>query len=258
MPGAQRVGLGCVGHRAGTPAPEWAPGSGLSGVRVGVVIVRQVGSGEVAAACWQRRRVCRPHRRPQTADRRPRTAGEPAPHRPAVGPMAGGAHDGPAGLAGVWAVGQCLCGVALVGGATLFRLPGLPPAPHPLLPTPSKRPDDAPSHAASGVQRRGHSAAAMLGLPCSRPTWPRWARRAAAPHRATRAGPALPLPLGAPGSAEPALSPPALPTRVPLSRRYPATGTRHPAPSDANVSPGRPSRASERRPRQTTQPTPGA
>lgn len=103
-----------------------------------------------------------------------------------------------------------------------------PPCPLPSLPSPlrpSKRPDDAPSHDASGVQRRGHSVAAMLGPPCSRPTRPRWARHAAGPHRATRAGPAQPLPLGARAALSPSYRP------RPRQRRstYPA-GTGHPAP----------------------------
>ncbi len=166
-----------------------------------------------------------------------------------------------AGRAGRWVRGGAM---SVWGnpcwGVTLFRFPGSPPPPSPPPSSSSafKRPDDAPSHAASGVRRQGHRVAAMLGLPCRRPIQPRRARRAAGPTQPpARFCPAATL--QGPGGAESVLSP-GVPAPVLSPRRLGCPGTqvhpsrRHSLRTTATPARSRSADAPERRPRQTTQP----
>lgn len=241
--GAPRCGgRGCAGPiGAGIPASDWAPGSGfLSRVRSGVVrclVGREprCGGGLLAETVGVRR--------PGTGWPGLRSAvcglrcGRWASWLGALTLGAGSGlcgEGGPsgqgerAGRAGRWVSGGAM---SVWGnpcwGVTLFRLPGSPPPPPPS--SAFKRPDDAPSHAASGVRRQGHRVAAMLGLPCRRPIQPRRARRAAGPTQPpARFCPAATL--QGPGGADSVLSPgvPA-PSHRPGASAAPAPRSTHPA-----------------------------
>ncbi|SCD40186.1 hypothetical protein GA0115236_105120 [Streptomyces sp. IgraMP-1] len=283
VPGAPRCGgRGCAGPiGAGMPASDWAPGSGfLSRVRSGVVRclvgreprsgggllaetvgVRRPGTGWPglrSAVCGLRSAVCGLRCGRWASWLGALTLGAGSGLCGEGGPSGQGER---AGRAGRWVRGGAM---SVWGnpcwGVTLFRFPGSPPPPSPPPSSSSafKRPDDAPSHAASGVRRQGHRVAAMLGLPCRRPIQPRRARRAAGPTQPpARFCPAATL--QGPGGAESVLSP-GVPAPVLSPRRLGCPGTqvhpsrRHSLRTTATPARSRSADAPERRPRQTTQP----